>query len=188
MRPSHGEGGGVTGGVTLRRQAAILAATLALACASARGDTVSSQSSASLTSEYYSNPYVLPSQTRSAEAADPANEPGDQLSCDYWRYCGFDGNLCGCCGGSVTECPAGSIMSPTGWVGTCRHPVDGKDYIIAYRDCCGKEYCGRCACHGDKGDLPIYRTQLDNEVLWCFGVKSGWAVNCTTAVNLGVKS
>ena len=75
-------------------------------------------------------------------------------------------------------------MSPTGWVGTCRHPVDGKDYIIAYRDCCGKEYCGRCACHGDKGDLPIYRTQLDNEVLWCFGVKSGWAVNCTTAVNL----
>ena len=47
-------------------------------------------------------------------------------------------------------------------------------------------YCR--ACHGDKGDLPIYRTQLDNEVLWCFGVKSGWAVNCTTAVNLGVKS
>ena len=110
------------------------------------------------------------------------------MSCDYWRYCGFDGNLCGCCGGTLTDCPPGSILSPTGWVGTCRHPVDGKDYIIAYRDCCGKEYCGRCACHGDKGDLPIYRTQLDNEVLWCFGVKSGWAVNCTTAVNLGVKS
>jgi methylamine dehydrogenase light chain len=125
---------------------------------------------------------------RAAEAADPANEPGDQMSCDYWRYCGFDGNLCGCCGGTLTDCPPGSILSPTGWVGTCRHPVDGKDYIIAYRDCCGKEYCGRCACHGDKGDLPIYRTQLDNEVLWCFGVKSGWAVNCTTAVNLGVKS
>lgn len=125
---------------------------------------------------------------RAAEAADPANEPGDQMNCDYWRYCGFDGNLCGCCGGTLTDCPPGSIMSPTGWVGTCRHPVDGKDYIIAYRDCCGKELCGRCACHGDKGDLPIYRTQLDNEVLWCFGVKSGWAVNCTTAVNLGVKS
>lgn len=39
------------------------------------------------------------------------------------------------------------------------------------RECCGKEDCGRCACHGDKGDLPIYRTQLDNEVRWCFGVK-----------------
>jgi hypothetical protein len=42
--------------------------------------------------------------------------------------------------------------------------------------------------HGAQCDLPIYRTQLDNEVLWCFGVKSGWAVNCTTAVNLGVNS
>jgi methylamine dehydrogenase light chain len=70
---------------------------------------------------------------RAAEAADPANELGDQMSCDYWRYCGFDGNLCGCCGGTLTDCPPGSILSPTGWVGTCRHPVDGKDYIIAYR-------------------------------------------------------
>jgi methylamine dehydrogenase light chain len=41
---------------------------------------------------------------RAAEAADPANEPGDQMSCDYWRYCGFDGNLCGCCGGTLTDC------------------------------------------------------------------------------------
>src|SRR5271155_836350 len=63
---------------------------------------------------------LLPVQriARSAEAADSANEPGDQMSCDYWRYCGFDGNLCGCCGGTLTECPAGSIMSPTGGVGT----------------------------------------------------------------------
>jgi len=129
-------------------------------------------------------PLLPVARVRSAAAAQ---EPGDPMTCDYWRYCGFDGNLCSCCGGGITDCPPGSVMSPTGWVGTCKHPVDGKDYIIAYRDCCGKELCGRCACHGDKGDIPIYRTQLDNEVLWCFGVKSGWAVNCTTAVNLGAK-
>src|ERR1700736_5572431 len=23
---------------------------------------------------------------------------GDLTSCDYWRYCGFDGYLCSCCG------------------------------------------------------------------------------------------
>src|SRR6266851_5071636 len=40
---------------------------------------------------------------RSAEAADLTNEPGDQMSCDYWRYCGFDGNLCGCCGGTLSQ-------------------------------------------------------------------------------------
>ncbi len=54
----------------------------------------------------------------------------DPSTCDYWRYCGFDGNLCGCCGGSHTECPAGTIMSPTSWVGTCQDPNDGKEYII----------------------------------------------------------
>ena len=26
-------------------------------------------------------------------------ESGDLTSCDYWRYCGIDGNLCACCGG-----------------------------------------------------------------------------------------
>jgi methylamine dehydrogenase light chain len=23
----------------------------------------------------------------------------DDTKCDYWRYCGIDGNLCACCGG-----------------------------------------------------------------------------------------
>jgi len=23
----------------------------------------------------------------------------DDTKCDYWRYCGVDGNLCACCGG-----------------------------------------------------------------------------------------
>ncbi len=124
--------------------------------------------------------------SRRADGAQ-SSEPGDPESCDYWRYCGFDGNLCGCCGGSVTECPPGTIMSPTSWVGTCRHPGDNKEYIIAYRDCCGKEMCGRCSCHNNKGDMPIYRTQLDNAVDWCFGASS-YIVNCTTAVRLGIKT
>lgn len=121
---------------------------------------------------------------RIANAAEHAGKEGDLLSCDYWRYCGFDGFLCSCCGGSLSECAPGSIMSPTSWVGTCKNPVDGKDYIISYRDCCGKDFCNRCFCQGNKGDLPIYRTQLDNSVYWCFGTNS-YFVNCTTAVKLG---
>jgi hypothetical protein len=31
------------------------------------------------------------------------------------------------------------------------------------------------------------RSPARHEALWCFGVKSGWAVNYNTAVNLGVK-
>jgi methylamine dehydrogenase light chain len=122
-----------------------------------------------------------------ANAAERKNKEGDPLACDYWRYCGFDGFLCSCCGGSITECAPGSIMSPTSWVGTCQNPVDGKEYIISYRDCCGKDFCNRCFCQNNKGDLPIYRTQLDNSVYWCFGTQS-YFVNCTTAVMLGPKT
>ena len=125
---------------------------------------------------------------RTAAAADAdASGEGTALGCDYWRYCGLDGSECGCCGGSTTECPPGTIMSPTSWVGTCRHPTDGKEYIIGYRDCCGKDVCGRCFCQNNKGDMPIYRTQLDNSVMWCFGAAS-YVVNCTTAVRLGLKT
>jgi methylamine dehydrogenase light chain len=124
---------------------------------------------------------------RIASAAEHPGKDGDPLSCDYWRYCGFDGFLCSCCGGSLTECAPGSIMSPTSWVGTCTNPTDGKEYIISYRDCCGKDFCNRCFCQNNKGDLPIYRTQLDNSVYWCFGAQS-YFVNCTVAVKLGPKT
>ena len=122
-----------------------------------------------------------------ASAAQHGGTDGNPLSCDYWRYCGLDGFLCGCCGGSPTECAPGTVMSPTSWVGTCHNPADGKDYIIAYRDCCGKDFCNRCYCQNNQGDLPAYRTQLDNTVYWCFGTQS-YFVNCTTAVSLGVKT
>ena len=84
-------------------------------------------------------------------------EGGDLTSCDYWRYCGFDGYLCSCCGGALTSCPPGTAASPTSWVGTCQHPTDGKEYIIAYRDCCGKDVCNRCFCDNNNGQVPIYR-------------------------------
>ena len=34
-------------------------------------------------------------------------EGGDLTSCDYWRYCGFDGYLCSCCGGRADLVSAG---------------------------------------------------------------------------------
>ena len=122
-----------------------------------------------------------------ALAAEPGSHDGDPLTCDYWRFCGMDGFLCGCCGGSTTECAPGTVMSPTSWVGTCKNPTDGKEYIIGYRDCCGKDFCNRCFCQNNKGDMPVYRTQLDNSVIWCFGTQS-YFVNCTTAVKLGQKT
>jgi methylamine dehydrogenase light chain len=112
---------------------------------------------------------------------------GGDTTCDYWRYCAFDGFLCTCCGGAITECPAGTVASPTAWVGTCKHPTDGREYIIAYRDCCGKSECDRCMCDNNHGEMPIYRTQLNNDTVWCFGSKE-MAYHCTTAVVLGEKS
>ena len=130
---------------------------------------------------------LLPVHRASAGESKLAGHDGDPLDCDYWRYCGLDGFLCGCCGGSATECAPGTVMSPTSWVGTCRNPSDGKEYIIGYRDCCGKDFCNRCFCQNNKGDMPVYRTQMDNTVYWCFGTKS-YFVNCTTAVKLGIKT
>ncbi|MGH8597359.1 MAG: methylamine dehydrogenase light chain, partial [Gammaproteobacteria bacterium] len=50
----------------------------------------------------------------------------DDTACEYWRYCALDGFLCTCCGGSITECPAGSEVSKVTWVGTCQNPNDNK--------------------------------------------------------------
>jgi len=61
----------------------------------------------------------------------------DPQSCDYWRNCAIDGFLCTCCGGTVSSCPPGSEASKVTWVGTCKNPKDGKDYLVSYSDCCG---------------------------------------------------
>ena len=111
-------------------------------------------------------------------------DPGDQTSCDYWRYCAIDGSLCSCCGGKVDVCPPGTEMSPITWIGTCLNPADNRHYIISYNDCCGGPACSRCGCHKDEGDRPIVRPSANNEITWCFGTQSQ-SYTCSTAVILG---
>ena len=107
-----------------------------------------------------------------ANAAQQPGESGDPQSCDYWRYCAIDGFLCSCCGGSTSSCPPGTEPSPITWVGTCRNPVDNKDYVISYNDCCGKSFCGRCFCVRNEGQKPLYDTHRNNDIDWCMGTES----------------
>ena len=129
---------------------------------------------------------LLPVARASESSRQPApQESGDPGSCDYWRYCAIDGFLCDCCGGSYNSCPPGTTVSPITWIGTCANPVDGKDYIIAYYDCCGKSSCGRCMCNRNEGDKPVYLTSQSNDINWCAGSSVGTPYNCSTAVVLG---
>jgi methylamine dehydrogenase light chain len=75
-------------------------------------------------------------------------------------------------------------MSPVTWIGTCRNPQDGKDYIISYNDCCGKDYCGRCSCLRTEGERPVYFPQRSNDINWCMGAEST-VYHCSTAIVLG---
>ena len=109
---------------------------------------------------------------------------GNPQSCQYWRHCAIDGFLCACCGGSQSACPPGTEMSPITWIGTCRNPGDGKDYVISYNDCCGASLCMRCRCTRTEGERPVYYTSKNNDLLWCFGTKSR-AVHCSVAIVLG---
>ena len=113
------------------------------------------------------------------------NDPGDPSTCEYWRYCGIDGFLCSCCGGSQNACPPGTEMSPLTWVGTCQNPADGLNYVISYNDCCGKSSCGRCICNRNDDDRPVYRPSANNDIDWCIGTSNN-VYNCSTAVILGL--
>ena len=118
---------------------------------------------------------------RYAQAKDPNK-------CNYWRYCAIDGVLCGCCGGGVHSCPPGAEPSPISWIGTCMNPDDGRSYIVAYRDCCGKPVCAagkECDCDSVDRELPIYRAQLNNDIIWCFGNQSA-TYHCSTAALVGL--
>ena len=112
-------------------------------------------------------------------------DPGDPTTCEYWRYCGIDGFLCSCCGGTQNACPPGTDMSPLTWVGTCRNPADGLNYVISYNDCCGKSSCGRCLCNRNDDDRPVYRPSANNDIDWCIGTTTN-VYNCSTAVILGL--
>ena len=124
----------------------------------------------------------------SARAAAPAEvegPEGDPTKCEYWRYCAIDGLLCSCCGGSHAACPPGTEMSPVTWIGTCRNPADGKDYVIWYNDCCGRTYCGRCFCNRNEGERPPYHPYRSNDINWCGGASSQ-IYNCSTAMVIGL--
>jgi methylamine dehydrogenase light chain len=108
----------------------------------------------------------------------------DDTKCDYWRYCAIDGALCSCCGGGIHTCPPGAESSPVSWVGTCINPEDGKAYMIAYRDCCGKPMCTQCMCDNQDRETPLYVPQLNNNIIWCFGTQS-MEYHCSTAVMVG---
>lgn len=119
-----------------------------------------------------------------AQSTGNPMDPGDPTTCDYWRYCGIDGYICSCCGGTQNQCPPGTEMSPMTWVGTCRNPADGKNYVISYNDCCGKSGCGRCLCNRNEDDKPVYRPPANNDINWCMGGSNVY--NCSIAVILGL--
>lgn len=70
-----------------------------------------------------------------AGGAAPKPDPNDPTKCEYWRSCPFDGYLCTCCGGSLTQCPPGTDASKVSWVGTCMNPNDNRQYLVSYNDC-----------------------------------------------------
>lgn len=115
-----------------------------------------------------------------------SNDPGDPTTCEYWRYCGIDGFLCSCCGGSHTSCPPGTTPAPVTWVGTCHNPAENRDYVVSYNDCCGKTTCGRCLCNRNEGDLPLYAPFLSNDYNWCIGSKADIAYHCTVSRIVGL--
>ncbi|WP_233849213.1 methylamine dehydrogenase light chain [Paraburkholderia sp. HD33-4] len=120
-----------------------------------------------------------------AASAPAAGKSDDPYSCDYWRYCAIDGWLCSCCGGTSSSCPPGTTPSPITWIGTCRNPHDGTDYIVSYNDCCGKTSCGRCFCNRNEREKPLYKLSLNNDINWCMA--SGNAnYHCSVSALLGV--
>lgn len=131
---------------------------------------------------------VLPfDQGGRAFAADgnaPEKQDDDPLSCDYWRYCAIDGNLCNDCGGTLTSCPPGADASKVSWVGTCKNPTDGKDYVVSYNDCCGKATCTGTECINSERERPGYQMSLHNDINWCMANKS-MGYHCTVAVLVG---
>lgn len=110
----------------------------------------------------------------------------DETKCDYWAYCGIDGILCNACGGSITQCPPGSEASKLSWVGTCRNPHDGKDYLVSYYDCCGKGLCQvEADCSRHQGERPGYRIGSFSDMNWCMA-NTNKGVHCSTAIIVGV--
>ena len=127
-----------------------------------------------------------------ASAAEPPDAAGahkaatdDPQNCEYWKYCAIDGFLCSCCGGSSHSCPPGTAMSPITWIGTCHNPGDGRDYMVSYNDCCGKNSCGNCECNRNERERPLYRLSRNNDVNWCMA-NSDSNYHCSVSVIMGL--
>lgn len=134
---------------------------------------------------------VVRARAADAKAPPPTDfarnaQTKDPTQCNYWRHCAIDGYLCSCCGGGIHTCPPGTSPSPTSWIGTCYNPDDGKSYLIAYRDCCGTDACAQCSCVGTDGDIPVYRPQSNNDIIWCFGAQQSMQYHCSTAALVGL--
>ncbi|MCB1542788.1 MAG: amine dehydrogenase [Rhodoblastus sp.] len=130
-------------------------------------------------------PLLPVARAAAADAPGRPTEKGDPASCDYWRYCAIDGFLCSCCGGSENTCPPGTEMSPVTWIGTCRNPADGRNYVISYNDCCGKTTCGRCLCNSNVRERPGYLLGVHNDINWCMANQPSM-YHCTVSVIVGV--
>ncbi|HIF92890.1 MAG TPA: methylamine dehydrogenase [Myxococcales bacterium] len=116
---------------------------------------------------------------------DPSTPQGDPNDERFWRYCSIDGFPASASGGTVSSCPPGTLMSPVTWIGTCRNPADGKDYIVSYNDCCGKGPAGGAFIHRNEGDKPVYYAHKSNDVGWCMGSADA-AYNSTVSIVIGV--
>jgi methylamine dehydrogenase light chain len=125
------------------------------------------------------------SRAQAPDESGKSSEEYDPTSCSYWRHCAIDGFACACCGGSQSSCPPGTELAGMTWIGTCRNPDDGKDYIISYNDCCGKGSCGQCLCNRNEGDMPMWMPPKNNDTNWCQGVASR-SYHCTIAAVVGV--
>lgn len=128
-----------------------------------------------------------------ADGSDPrakfVPQDTDIQSCDYWRHCSIDGNICDCSGGSLTNCPPGTKLATASWVASCYNPTDGQSYLIAYRDCCGANQPGRCPCLNTEGELPVYRPEFANDIIWCFGAEDdAMTYHCTISPIVGKAS
>jgi methylamine dehydrogenase light chain len=140
---------------------------------SARGVArrVSRRSSLAQLGQFLVGAALVPVLPVSRVAHAMQHDPGDPTQCDYWRYCGFDGFVCACCGGTVSQCPPGTSVSNVTWIGTCLNPADNKNYIISYNDT-------------NQGETPVYRPQLNNDIVWCFGAEN-MSYHCTIGAVLG---
>jgi len=127
-----------------------------------------------------------PTRTAGAKATVEGKKASDDpMSCEYWKYCAIDGFLCSCCGGSANSCPPGTAPSPITWIGTCHNPVDQRDYIVSYNDCCGKTSCGNCECNRNEREKPMYRPSRNNDLNWCMA-NADSNYHCSVSVILGV--